>query len=279
MDIKVVFEPVLGTGNTVDLTLKNIKNGLISNGVGYGIDPTQDNFLTNRADHQTNYPFIDNDNVAVDIQRSTVTSFVLDDITCGTTAADQYLKSMCTDMTNLTYASIIIPNNITTTAYDFCGYMFKNCTNLKELNQDFTFPQSIITAGQGLGFSMFMNCTSLKTVPNGFNLPQNLTTITGYAVFAHLFDGCTSLISLPQNFQIPQNISVGIMQYFCEFLFNDCTDLTYGTSPNQITLKFKGYSNGTRRYADAFAGTCTIDPNTPNPGAGLTIDVLVASNS
>jgi hypothetical protein len=62
---------------------------------------------------------------------------------------------MCSGMTNLTYASVIIPNNITTTAYDFCGYMFRNCTNLKELNQDFTFPQSIATTEIGLGYCMF----------------------------------------------------------------------------------------------------------------------------
>jgi hypothetical protein len=54
--------------------------------VGYTIDPTQDNFLTNRLDYQTNYPFIDDVGADIDIQRSTVTSFVLDNITCGTTA-------------------------------------------------------------------------------------------------------------------------------------------------------------------------------------------------
>jgi hypothetical protein len=94
-----------------------------------------------------------------------------------------------------------------------------------------------------------------------------------------MFADCTSLISLPQNFQIPQNISGSVLYAFCTRMFYNCNHLTHGTSLNQIILRFKGYTNGGELYLEMFGGTCTIDPNTPNPGAGSTIEVLVAMNS
>ena len=115
------------------------------------------------------------------------------------------------------------------TSLQDCSWMFANCSQLRELPDNFALPNSLTNCT-----GMFNLCENLQSIPNTFILGDNIEQCYS------LFDACTNLsYNVPNNFKIPSKVTD------IRGMFKGCEDITFNNLiiPTGVT-NIESFVNG-----------------------------------
>lgn len=100
-----------------------------------------------------------------------------------------------------------------------CSCMFKNCTQLLQLTNNFIIPNSTKTCAQ-----MFYNCIKLKSLPDNFTIPYGVINCD------NMFYCNISLEKLPKQFVLPDTIISCAYMFFYNYNLTDINNINIITN-------------------------------------------------